>query len=119
MKPSIPRLVIAALRGGAGKTTLSVGVIAALSKRGVRAVPFKKGPDYIDAAWLSFAAGRACHNLDSFLMDRETIRRSSPAMPWKETWPSWKGTGVSTTGWPSGEATARRSSPSSWKHPSS
>ncbi len=76
MKASVPRLVIAALRGGAGKTTLSVGVMAALSKRGIRSVPFKKGPDYIDAAWLSMAAGRPCHNLDSFLMDRETICRS-------------------------------------------
>jgi cobyrinic acid a,c-diamide synthase len=76
MKAPYSRLVIAALRGGAGKTTLSAGILAALRKRGILAVPFKKGPDYIDAAWLSSASGQVCHNLDSFLMDRETILSS-------------------------------------------
>lgn len=75
-KASYSRLVIAALRGGAGKTTLSAGILAALSKRGVTCAPFKKGPDYIDAAWLSSASGLDCHNLDSFLMDKNTILNS-------------------------------------------
>jgi cobyrinic acid a,c-diamide synthase len=76
MKAPYSRIVITALRGGAGKTTLSAGMLAALKKRGVLAAPFKKGPDYIDAAWLSSASGQSCHNLDSFLMDRETILSS-------------------------------------------
>ncbi len=76
MKAPNSRIVITALRGGAGKTTLSAGILAALKKRGILAVPFKKGPDYIDAAWLSSASGQACHNLDSFLMDRQTILSS-------------------------------------------
>jgi cobyrinic acid a,c-diamide synthase len=69
-------LVMAAIRGGAGKTTLSLGLAAAWRKQGREVVPFKKGPDYIDAAWLSLAAGRPCHNLDTFLMDREKVRAS-------------------------------------------
>jgi cobyrinic acid a,c-diamide synthase len=76
MKAPHSRIVITALRGGAGKTTLSAGILAALKKRGILAVPFKKGPDYIDAAWLSSASGQACHNLDSFLMDKQTILSS-------------------------------------------
>ena len=68
-----PRLVVAALRGGAGKTTLSLSMAAAWKKRGRKVIPFKKGPDYIDAAWLSLAAGQPCHNLDTFLMGRQQV----------------------------------------------
>ncbi|MFP3870067.1 MAG: cobyrinate a,c-diamide synthase [Syntrophobacteria bacterium] len=68
-----PRIVIAALRGGSGKTTLSLGLVAAWRQRADRIVPFKKGPDYIDAGWLSLAAGEPCYNLDPFIMTREQI----------------------------------------------
>lgn len=76
MTEYLPRLVMAALRGGAGKTTLSLGMAAAWKKRGKKVAPFKKGPDFIDAAWLSLAAGQPCHNLDFFLMGRQEVRRS-------------------------------------------
>jgi len=66
-----PRIIIAALRGGSGKTLLSIGIIAALSESGKSIAPFKKGPDYIDAGWLALAAGRPCYNLDSFLLNEE------------------------------------------------
>ncbi|UCE54927.1 MAG: cobyrinate a,c-diamide synthase [Desulfobacterales bacterium] len=71
-----PRLIIAALRGGSGKTILSVGIIAAWSKFGRSIAPFKKGPDYIDAGWLALAASRPCYNLDSFLLTEEDNLRS-------------------------------------------
>ena len=65
--PKTPRVVIAGLRGGSGKTTLSVGLTAALARRGLGVVPFKKGPDYIDAGWLGAAAGAHCYNLDPYM----------------------------------------------------
>ena len=61
-------LVIAGLAGGSGKSVVTVGLIAALVGQGKRVVPFKKGPDYIDAGWLKLAAGRNCYNLDPYLM---------------------------------------------------
>ena len=73
MENRLPRVVIAALRGGAGKTTLAIGLIAAWRERAGRVVPFKKGPDYIDAGWLAVAAGQPCYNLDPFLMDEGQI----------------------------------------------
>ena len=65
---SIPRIVISGLRGGSGKTILSLCLIASWRKRGVEITPFKKGPDYIDAGWLAKAAGSPCYNLDLFMM---------------------------------------------------
>jgi cobyrinic acid a,c-diamide synthase len=68
-----PRIAFCALRGNSGKTLLTVGVVACLQSEGKTISPFKKGPDYIDAAWLALAAGRPCYNLDAFLMERRGI----------------------------------------------
>jgi cobyrinic acid a,c-diamide synthase len=70
------RLIISALRGGSGKTILSLGLVAAWRGRGYGVAAFKKGPDFIDSGWLSFAAGQPCRNLDPFLMTPEQIVRS-------------------------------------------
>lgn len=70
------RIIIAGLRGGSGKTTVTLAAIAGLRAQGVRVSPFKKGPDYIDAGWLSLAAGSPCYTLDPFLMTSDAIRQS-------------------------------------------
>ena len=72
----IPRIIIAALRGGTGKTIISTGIIAAWTNIGKRVAPFKKGPDYIDAGWLALAAGRPCYNLDTFMIKEEQVLNS-------------------------------------------
>jgi len=68
-----PRIVLAGLSGGSGKTFVSAGLCRALARRGLSVRPFKKGPDYIDASWLSLAARATATNLDPFLMDPAVI----------------------------------------------
>jgi cobyrinic acid a,c-diamide synthase len=69
-------VVVAGLRGGSGKTIISLGITAAWNESGLKVSPFKKGPDYIDAGWLSKAAGRPCYNLDTFLCPPSTVVQS-------------------------------------------
>ena len=66
-------LLISAAHKSSGKTTISVGLCAALSAQGMQVQPFKKGPDYIDPMWLGQASGRDCFNLDPYLMTSEQI----------------------------------------------
>ncbi len=73
---NFPRILIAGIRGGSGKTLISLGLIGAWRNQSLDVAAFKKGPDYIDAAWLSMAAGRPCRNLDLFLMPEHAITRS-------------------------------------------
>ena len=70
----VPRLTVSGLKGGSGKTLLALGLARALAQDGLRLKPFKKGPDYIDAAWLGLAAGRPATNLDLFFLPPQDLR---------------------------------------------
>lgn len=71
--------LISAAHKSSGKTTLSIGLSAALRERGLAVQPFKKGPDYIDPLWLTATCGRPCLNLDFFTMQRQEIEQGFAA----------------------------------------
>lgn len=67
------QFLISAAHKSSGKTTVSLGIAAALTARGLSVQPYKKGPDYIDPIWLTAATNHACRNLDFHLSSPEEI----------------------------------------------
>ncbi len=70
------RIIISGLAGDSGKTIVSCGLLTCLKSRGIDVLGFKKGPDYIDAAWLSLSSDKPARNLDTFMMGFPTVKKS-------------------------------------------
>ena len=63
---TLPRILLAGMNSGCGKTSITCGILKALTDRGIRIQSYKCGPDYIDPMLHSHITGQPCRNLDPF-----------------------------------------------------
>ena len=69
----MPRMVIAGTSSGVGKTSVTLALVTALRKRGLKVQTFKVGPDFLDPSYLRQASGRPCYNLDGWMSSRAYV----------------------------------------------